>query len=172
MSDPRIQTLVDECHRQEENCNYTAVSFTIWLRWLKGFRVACEVLPVVFGALATWKIVSQTSPTWAAVFTLLATVIPPAYKATKTDRAIEDYTSATGEFTNLRDRFRQAATIFAHEEFSQFEAKTKLLFDRLEKVRSRSLTPPNWFFKASQRKVQSGDYTHDYDLTRQAAGQG
>lgn len=96
MSDPRIQKLVDECHRQEENCRYTAVSFTLWLRWLKRFRLFCEVAPIVFGALATWKIVSQTSPTWAAVFTLLATVIPPVYKASKADRAIDDYTTATG----------------------------------------------------------------------------
>ncbi|WP_313609393.1 hypothetical protein [Rhizobium sp.] len=172
MSDPRIQKLVDECHRQEENCRYTAVSFTLWLRWLKRFRLFCEVAPIVFGALATWKIVSQTSPTWAAVFTLLATVIPPVYKASKADRAIDDYTTATGEFTNLRDRFRQVATISSHEDFSQFEAKVKPLLDRLEKVRARALTPPEWLFKLSQRKVQSGDYTHDYDLAKQAADQG
>lgn len=166
MTDARNDRLVDECKRQEENCNYTAVSFTIWLRWLKGFRLFCEVSPVIFGALATWKIVSQTSPTWAAVFTLLATVVPPVYKASKNDRAIEDYTTASGEFTNLRDRFRQAATIYSHDDFLQFEAKTKPLFDRLEKVRTRALTPPDWFFKLSQRKIQSGDYVHDHDLAK------
>lgn len=167
--DPRTQSLIDECHRQSENCSYTGVTFTIWLRWLKTFRLFCEVSPVIFGALATWKIVSQTSPTWAAVFTLLATVIPPVYRASKNDRAIDDYQNAAGEFSNLRDRFRQAATIYSHEDFTQFEAKVKPYLDRLEKARTRSLTPPNWVFWLAQRKVQSGDYKHDYDIAREAA---
>jgi len=45
----------------------------------------------------------------AAFLTLLATAIPPAYRASKLDSAIDDYTLLAGEFTNLRDRFRQAA---------------------------------------------------------------
>lgn len=161
--------LIDECRRQEEGCNYTGVSFLIWLRWMKTFRLICYVAPVIFGALATWKIVSQGSPTMAAVCTLLATVIPPAYKATRADKAIEDYITASGEFINLRDRFRQVANIYSHEPFTQFEAKCKPLLDRLEKVRARSLTPPNWFFWLSQRKIQSGDYKHDHDIAKENA---
>ena len=124
--------------------------------------------PVIFGALATWKIVSQTSPTWAAVFTLLATVIPPAYRASKTEVAIEDYTVATGEFTNLRDRFRQAALISSQKSFEEFEAVSTRLFERLEKVRSRALTPPEWFFRLARRKIRAGDYDHDYDQRKRS----
>jgi hypothetical protein len=119
--------------------------------------------PVVFGALATWKIVSQTSPTWAAVFALLATLIPPAYRASKTDAAIEEYILAAGEFTNLRDRFRQAASISSRKPFAEFEADTKPLMARLEKIRSRPLTPPEVFFLLAQRKLKAGHYRHDYD---------
>lgn len=89
MSDAARQALVDECQKQAENCAYTSTSFTIWLRFLHGIRVFALVAPVIFGALATWKVVAQTSPTWAAVFTLLATVIPPAYAASKTGAAID-----------------------------------------------------------------------------------
>ncbi len=99
-----LQNLIDECHRQSENRAYTATSFTIWLRFLQWVRAFCKVTPVVFGALATWKMVAQNSPAWGSVFTLLATVIPPAYSASGITARIEDYRVAAGEFVNLRDR--------------------------------------------------------------------
>jgi hypothetical protein len=161
--------LIDECHRLSEDCAYTATNFTIWLRWLRGIRVIFQVSPIVFGALATWKIVAQTSPTWGAVFALLATAIPPAYRASKTDEAIAEYTTATGEFTNLRDRFRQAALISSYKPFPEFNADTKLLIERLEKARARALTPPEWFFVLARRKHRAGHYHHDYDEKKDTA---
>jgi hypothetical protein len=164
-----VDALVDECHRLSENCAYTATNFTIWLRWLRGIRMFFQVSPVVFGALATWKIVAQTSPTWGAVFALLATAIPPAYRASKTDEAIAEYTTAAGEFTNLRDRFRQAALISSHKPFPEFDADTKPLIERLEKAHARTLTPPEWFFVLARRKHKSGHYTHDHDEQKQVS---
>src|SRR5437879_2251345 len=84
MSDAQ-RALADECNRQSENCSYVAADFTIWLRCLSGIRSFCTITPVVFGALATWKIVAEGSPTSAAVFVLLATVIPPAYRASRVE---------------------------------------------------------------------------------------
>jgi hypothetical protein len=162
MNDPG-EPLTDECQRQYENCSYTSSAFTIWLRCLRSIRVFCLTTPLIFGALATWKIVAQNSPTWGAVFALLATVIPPAYRASKTDAAIEEYTTLTGEFTNLRDRFRQAALISSHKSFPEFEAETRPLLDRMEKARSRALTPPEWCFKRARQKHKAGHYDHDYD---------
>jgi hypothetical protein len=155
--------LVDECHRQFENCRDTAVSFIIWLRVLRWTRTVLMVAPIVFGGLATWKVLADSSA-WAAVFTLLTTVIPPAYRASKIDSAIDDYTALAGEFTNLRDRFRQAALISSHKDFADFEADTKPLIQRLEKARSRALAPPDWCFKAARKSIEAGKYTHDYDL--------
>jgi hypothetical protein len=154
--------LVNECQRQSESCAYSATTFIIWLRFLRGIRVFCLVAPIIFGALATWKALAD-SPLWAAIFTLLTTVIPPAYRASRTDTAIEDYTLLAGEMTNLRDRFRQAATIFSHKSFSEFEAETKPFLDRLEKARRRALTPPEWCFTLARRKHKAGHYEYDYD---------
>jgi hypothetical protein len=159
------KALLDECHRQSENCGYTATTFTIWLRVLRGVRVFCVVAPVVFGALATWKLLAD-SPAWSAVFVLLATVIPPAYRASTVEASINDYSLLAGEMTNLRDRFRQAATIDAHKPFSEFEAAADPLFDRLEKARNRALTPPEWCFKLARRKHKAGHYAYDYDQDR------
>lgn len=169
VSDAARQSLIDECQRQAENCAYTATNFTIWLRFLHGFRVFSLVAPVIFGALATWKVVSQTSPAWGAIFTLLATVIPPAYAASKTGEAIEAYKRLAGVFVNLRDRFRQGATISSHKPFAEFEADVNLLIARLEKARAEMLVPPDWCFKLARRKLKAGHYRHDYDERPAAA---
>lgn len=169
MTDAAAKALIDECHRQSENCSYTATTFTIWLRGLAIIRSFCKVSPVMFGALATWKMVAQNSPVWGSVFTLLATVIPPAYSASRVPAYIEEYRAAAGEFTNLRDRFRQGALISSHKAFPEFEADAKPLFDRLEKVRRRMLTPPEWCFRLAQRKHRKGHYRHDYDEQQNSA---
>jgi hypothetical protein len=160
---PATKALFDECHRQKENCEYTALSFVIWLRILRFARNACLAAPIVFGALATWKIVAQAAPVAGAVFTLLATVIPVAYRATKTDDAIRQYQRRSGEFTNLRDDFRRVAEIGVHKEFSAFEKDTRPLFRRLERAREPMLTPPDWCFRAARKKIHAGHYHHDYD---------
>lgn len=162
MSDA-AKALGDECQRQSESCSYTAVSFTIWLRCLCGIRTFATVAPIIFGALATWKVVAENSPTWGAIFVLMATVIPPAYRASRVEITIEDYTGLAGEFTNLRDRFREAALVTARKGLQELEAESKALIERLEKARRRMLVPPEWCFKLARRKHRAGHYTHDYD---------
>lgn len=155
--------LVDECHRQSETCLFTAVTFTIWLRWLRAVRLFFVVAPVVFGALATWKILVQTSTLWASVFTLLATGLPPVYRAMRVDKAIRDYGDMSAVFTNLRDRFRQAALIHSLKPFEEFEREANRLLDKLDKARKGALTPPEFIFWLARRKVKAGHYHHDHD---------
>jgi len=120
-------------------------------------------MPVVFGAIATWKVATREAPGWAAVCTLLATVIPIAYRASKLDGKILQYTRSSAVFTNLRDRFRQAATISVNQELTEFEKEVRALFDRLDKARSAVLTPPEWCFRKARKKIKVGHYRHDYD---------
>jgi hypothetical protein len=162
--DPQ-KALIDECNRQSENCAYSATTFIIWLRVLRIIRLSCVVAPILCGAFAAWKVMAD-SPVWAATWVLLATAIPPAYRASGTDKAITDYQTLAGEMTNLRDRFRHAATIDSHKPFAEFDAATKPLLDRLEKARARSLTPPEWCFRSARKKHKQGHYAHDYDQSR------
>jgi hypothetical protein len=90
-------------------------------------------------------------------------VLPPTYHALKIDAAINAYTSLAAEFTNLRDRFRQAALVSSRKPFPEFEADSKTLFERLEKARGHMLTPPEWCFRLARRKHKDGHYHHDYD---------
>jgi hypothetical protein len=163
VTDNLSKELAAECERQFENCRDTAVSFIMWLKVLRWLRVFFVVAPIVFGALATWKVLAD-APVPAAIFTLLATVLPPIYRATKPDDTIKDYETLAGEFMNLRDRFRQAMLIGAQKPYEQFEAEFKALVSRLEKARSRVLAPPDRYFRKARRKIAAGDYTHDRDL--------
>jgi hypothetical protein len=160
--------LIDECNRQSENCAYSATTFIIWLRVLRVIRLFCVVTPILFGAIAAWKVMAD-SPAWAATCILLATAIPPAYHASGADKAITDYQTLAGEMTNLRDRFRHAANIDSHKSFAEFGATTKPLLDRLEKARARSLTPPEWCFRRARKKHKAGHCTHDYDQSGSTA---
>jgi hypothetical protein len=160
---PVAQGLLDECNRQKENCEYTAVSFTIWLRHLRRIKTVCLTTPVILGAIATWKLAAHSAPVLAAVCTLGATVLPVAYRASKTDAKIAQCTKLAGEMTNLRDRFRPAATISAHKEPTVFEAEARPYLARLERARRSMLTPPEWCFIKARAKIKAGHYHHDYD---------
>lgn len=157
------EQLVAECERQVENCRDTAVSFIIWLRFLRYVKVFFTVSPIVCGALATWQVLSS-QPTLAAVFTLLATVLPPVYEAIKLDDVIRKYETAAGEFTNLRDRFRQAKLVSSRKPFAEFSTDFEELMDRLEKVRATSLAPPQWTLNNGQKIVNAGKYTNTIDM--------
>jgi hypothetical protein len=163
VTDKLVEALKDECERQFENCRDTAVSNIVWLKTLRWANIGFTIAPIVFGALATWKLLAD-SPLWAAVFTLLATVLPPVFKAINLDGTIKDYEEHAGEFMNLRDRFRQAKLIGSQKPVAEFEAEVQALMARMEKARSRVLAPPNWSFRKARKGIESGTYTHDHDL--------
>jgi type II secretory pathway component PulL len=158
------QALKKTCEERADDCAYTSTTFLIWLRWLRIIQGVLLVAPVVSGAFATWKILAQTSLIWAAIAALITTIIPPAYKALRIEDKIKDYNTRSGEFTNLRDRFRYLARVTSHQSFEMFDADTKQIMKRLEAARSNPLTPPEWCFRAAQRKHKAGHYT--YDTTR------
>lgn len=160
---PIAQALLEECNREAENCQYTSLSFTIWLRRLRGRRTASMILPVVFGCLATAQIVTHYMPAMAAVFTLLATAIPLVYRASKTDKTIAQFTRLAGEFTNLRDRFRQLGEVGIHKEVAVFETEFRVLMARMDKARKNAGTPPEWCFEEARKKIKAGHMHHDYD---------
>ena len=67
--DGRTAALKQECLNQFQNCGYTALTFTIWLRFLRWIKLFSLFAPVVLGALATWNIVGDSMPAAAAVTT-------------------------------------------------------------------------------------------------------
>lgn len=165
--DAKQEQLALECKRQAENCLYTSTSLFIWLRCLRIVRVAFVILPLALGSIAGWKLLTtsdlQSVKIVVSVCALIAGVLPSIYAALKFDDELERCKRLTGEFKNLRDRFRQAALISSLKSFDQFESDFQKLMERLEAARAHSYTPPEWCFRRAQKKIKAGDYDHDVD---------
>jgi hypothetical protein len=161
--DPRTAALREECLNQFQNCGYTALTFTIWLRFLRWLRMSSWTAPVILGAVATWNIVGASLPWLAATCAFVAVLIPPTFQAAKLDSSIKQYATMAGEFTNLRDRFRLTAEYASSKAIDEFEATFNTLFARLEKARARTLTPPHFCFLLARRQWQKGYYKPDAD---------
>lgn len=159
--------MIAECKRLAESCLYTSTTLFIWLRCLRWFRVGFVILNLLCGGLAGWSILKATAdPGYkllGAVFALLAGVLPAIYAALKADDGLAKCAVLAGEFKNLQNRFRQAATIDSKKSPEEFESVFRRLMDRLERARGHSYTAPEWCFNRAQKKIKDGHYDFDVD---------
>ena len=95
---------------------------------------------------------------------LLAGFCPAIFKALNLDLHLEGIHRDAGAGTNLRDRFRRAATVTSHAGFDEFKAEFEALMDRMDAARTAAPPAPEWCFKAAQKKIGKGDYDFDVDL--------
>jgi hypothetical protein len=56
MTEEAAQALKAQCKEQWERCLYTSNTLMVWLRALRITRIVFVVIPIVFGALASWEI--------------------------------------------------------------------------------------------------------------------
>ncbi len=77
--------------------------------------------------------------------------------------SIEEMSKIAAEFKGLQDRFRQTAEVKSLGEFEEFEATFEGLMDRMDAARANSITPPERFFVAAQKKIDAGDYSFSAD---------
>ena len=157
------KALVKECREQSRNTLYTLTSFFIWLRWLKIIRAALWIIATAAGAAAASTVLSrhENRELLIAGLALLGVILPGVMKAVKLDETIEAYTDAAAKFKNLEGALRRAADIWSHKPWNEFEKEAREALAALDRARECALTPPEWCFKAAQRKVQSGDYDPD-----------
>jgi len=129
-------------------------------------------MPLILGSIAGWKLLAspdlQSVKVLVAVCALLAGLLPSIYAALKYDDQLEHCKRLTGEFKNLRDRFRQAASVSSLKTFDEFESDFQKLMERLEAARAHSYTAPEWCFRLAQKKIKSGDYDYDVDVRKQS----
>jgi len=162
------EELIAECRRLEESCLYTSTSFYIWLKRRKIIKNIFITVPLVLGAAASWRLLTgsdlESVKVLTSIFAFVAGVMPTVYSALKYDDRLEKCADAAAEFKNLQDKFRQLANIFSQKSFKEFEEEFFEAMERMEKVREKSITPPEKFFKKAQKKVKKGDYEFDSDL--------
>lgn len=160
--------LAQECKRQFENCLYSGATITLWLKFLRGVHVVFVAASLTCGAFAGWSIVKQSGSGpiqfVGALAALIAGLVPTVLAALKVPQQIERCQKLHGEFTNLRDRFRQAALVHSKKPFVEFEAAFTQLMDRLDAARPQGVTPPEIFFRISRSKIQQGHYSFDIDV--------
>jgi len=168
--------LIQECKRESEGCLYSSAALYIWLRRKRWWRGFFAVTPLVLGGFASWKLLETTDLDSVKVLTsacaLAAGLLPTIYAAIRGDESLAEVVRAAGEMKNLQDRFRQCATVWSENPHDEFEGQFEALMERLEEVRARSLTAPERFFVAAQKKVKSGDYDFDVDLDNEETGRG
>ncbi len=166
-ADNRNAELVKECLRQAESCQYTGANLYIWQKHASRWRAVFLVAPIIAAGFATSQLFSETlgpvGKVLGAFFGLLAGFFPAIFIALNMDMRVTEIARAAAEFTNLRDRFRQAANISRHSPFDEFKAEFEALMDRMDAIRTSAPPAPDWCFAQAQKKIDKGDYTFAVD---------
>jgi len=153
---------VEECRREETNCLRAAASLHIWNRFLRFWRTLFTVFPLILGGFAGWSVFHQTGkPFMKAVVSFVALVegvFPALYTSLKIDGRIDQCTRSEVEYSNLGDRFRQAALNAPYKSASESETEFRPLMKRLEGARRESPTAPDWCVKKAEEKIKPGDH--------------
>ncbi len=160
--DPRATHLVKECLRQFEACRQTAAALYMWQKHARFWRATFLIAPIILGGFAGAQILGQSAgeagKIGAAFCSVLAGFFPAIFKALNLDMHLTSIGRSATEFTNLRDRFRQAAHIKSLESFETFQAEFESLMDRMDAVRMAAPPAPEWCFRAARKKIGKGDY--------------
>lgn len=159
------EELISECRRQEESCLYTGASLMEWQKHATWMRAVFLVLPVILGGFGGAQILTEVwgkvGNAFAALSALCAGFFPAIYTALDMDMRVQEIARSANEFTNLRDRFRQAANIRSQAPIDEFKAHFETLMDRMDAARLSAPPAPEWCFKRSQKKIGKGDYNWD-----------
>ena len=169
MTPEQKSAFIKECRREEEACLYTSTMLFIRLRSVRFWRSTFIAAPIILGGIGSWGVLKGLKDPvlmWIpAICSLLAGMFPAIFKALELDGHIASISKQAAEFKNLQDRFRQAANFVDAKSdtdaYSQFDS----LMDELDRTRASSVTPPERFFKAAQRKIHSGDYDFTVDAS-------
>jgi hypothetical protein len=168
--DERTKKLIAECNRQEESCLYTSSALFEWLKSLRKWRAVFVVTPILLGAVATWPLLKEVHgfEWFTATCALLAGLSTAVYKALDLDVNLDSVAKHAHQFKILQDRFRQAAQVTALGAFDAFKKDFDELMARMDAARASSLTVPEKFFKAAQRKIDDGHYEFAVDAKSSA----
>ena len=126
------------------------------------------IAPIVVGGVASSQILTSFGAKWggdviAAFLSLLAGFFPSIYVALDMDMRHAEIARAANEFTNLRDRFRQAGRIKSHGGYEEFQAEFEVLMDRMDAARAAAPPTPRWCFEKARNEIKKGHYDFDAD---------
>jgi hypothetical protein len=160
MTEPFAIALAEQCAIHRERCREAAASLYVWLRTLRYLRVAFVVLPIVFGTLAGWDLLTADNRfrTVTAVFAFMAGLVPAVYAALKLDEHLPDAAYLGGEYKNLHIKFAELVRLGPLMDPSAFVEEYKVARKRLEAATSKAYTAPEWCVRWARRKIEAGEF--------------
>lgn len=165
MSEQKVSLLLKECKDQANNCLYSATSLFIWQKRARVWRQFFVIAPIIVGSLASVLLVFQDSgfvvKSIASTLTILAGAFPAIFVALNLDMHVAAIARSATEFTNLRDRFKQAALMHGDSEYQELREVFEGLMDRMDSARENAPAVPEWCFEEARKKIHAGHYSHD-----------
>jgi hypothetical protein len=135
-----------------------------WLRRVRVQRQLFVALPIVLGGVAGVAVLKDILPDWLiAILALGASLFPALADALKIQTSVDELAKAAAEYKVLQDRFRINANLTAFQDIDEAQRILNDLMDRMDIVRSTSLTPPEKYFSEAQRKIGLGHYSFAAD---------
>lgn len=151
--------------RQSEAALYTSTMLYIWLRRVRVQQRVITLAPIVLTALAGFSYVRDWMPAWGvAVLAFLSTLIPAVAEKLEIETHVDDLKRLAAEYKSLQDRFRILAKIATLGSIAHAEQELSNLMDRIDVVRSSSVTPPEKYFELAQKKIKAGHYDFSIDI--------
>ncbi|KAB0265136.1 hypothetical protein [Microvirga brassicacearum] len=161
----RRAEIIKECLRQSESCLYTSTTLYTWLRQVRLQKRLFVAAPIVLGGIAGVTVLKDVVPDYViAVLAFAASLFPALADGLKIETSVDEIARLAADFKALQDRFRRVAKITALGDVDEAEAALAELMDRMDVARSSSITPPEKFFEAAQRKIKEGHYDFEIDL--------
>jgi len=161
----RRREIVREALRQSESCLWTSTMLFMWLRRVRWQHKIITLAPIVLTAIAGFSYLKEWLPAWGvALMAFLSTLIPSITEALDIQTHVEELKRVSGDYKALQDRFRRLARITALGNVDKAEADLTELMDRMDAVRSSSITPPERYLKKARKKIEGGDYDFAVDL--------
>ncbi len=164
MSELRKAEIIKESLRQSESCLYTSTMLFAWLRRVRLQRQLFMTIPIILGGLAGITVLKNVWPDWLiAILALAASLFPALTDALKIETSVDEIARAAAEYKVLQDRFRINANLTTLQNTDEAQRVLNELMDRMDIVRSTSLTPPERYFREAQRKIGQGHYEFAVD---------
>jgi hypothetical protein len=161
----RRREIVKEALRQSESCLWTSTMIFTWLRRVRWQQKAITLAPIILTALAGAAFVKDWLPAIAvAVIAFLASLIPSIADALDVQTHVEELKRVAAEYKALQDRFRRLARITALGDVDKAEEALGELMDRMDAVRSSSITPPQRYLENARKQIEGGHYDFAVDL--------
>lgn len=164
--DARRTEIVKEALRQSESCLWTSTMLFTWLRHVRLQHTLVTLAPIVLTALAGAAFIKTWLPAGAvAIIAFFATLIPSVAEALKIQTHVDELAKSAAEYKALQDRFRRLARITALGDLDEAAEVLAELMDRMDAVRSTSITPPNRYRESAKKQIEAGNYDFAVDLT-------